>query len=364
MNQDNRIHYLDSLRGLAALSVVIFHCISNHWGYRTEAKISFLLFNGSDAVSLFFVLSGLVLTLNINHPSNEKFAWEDYKNFMLKRLFRIYPAFLVCILIYYIYSCSHLSLHDFLVNTLTNKYYILQEILLVRENHNLYLPGWSLGIEIALSAFLPFLVLLFKYDKKLFAAFTIVALILNKHYISIFTLHFCLGIAIAFYYPHISSYDFKNSKWYKYRYLFFISIFCLYGFRHILSLFENTSTYDSISEILYLDEFIFTGFGAAGILIFCIHNKKAQEVLSAKPLLFIGKISYSIYLTHWFFITVLLDNWNYFFPLFKNEFYLMLFYTLSTLVTTLISSTVLYYMVEKPMIHFARNRFKKQSNSN
>ena len=107
---------------------------------------------------------------------------------MLRRLFRIYPAYLVCILIYYIYSCSHLSLHDFLVNTLTNKYYILQEILLIRENHNLYLPGWSLGIEIALSAFLPFLVLLFKYVKKLFAAFTIVALILNKHYISIFTL--------------------------------------------------------------------------------------------------------------------------------------------------------------------------------
>jgi peptidoglycan/LPS O-acetylase OafA/YrhL len=66
LNTTNRIQYLDSIRGLAALSVVIFHCISNHWGYRTDAKISFLLFNGSDAVSLFFVLSGLVLTLNIN----------------------------------------------------------------------------------------------------------------------------------------------------------------------------------------------------------------------------------------------------------------------------------------------------------
>mgnify|MGYP000966173400 CR=1 FL=1 len=361
MNTENRIHYLDSIRGLAALSVVVFHCISNHWGFRTDAKISFLFFNGSDAVSLFFVLSGLVLTLNINASSSEQYTWQDYKNFIIKRLFRIYPAYIVCLVVYYIYSCRDLSLHNAVVNTFTNKTYFLQELLLIRENHNLYLPGWSLGIEIALSAFLPFLVLLFKYDKKIFAVFAVAALILNKHYISIFTLHFCFGIAIAFCYQQILTYDFKNSKWYKFRFLIYLSIFILYGFRHILSLFNDTSVYDEISGILYLDEFLFTGIGAAGILLFCINNQRAQNILSVKPLLFIGKISYSIYLTHWFFITILLDNWNYFYPMFNNEFQLMLFYLATTLIATFITSTIVYYFVEKPMIIFGRNLIAKLS---
>ena len=358
MNTTNRIQYLDSIRGLAALSVVIFHCISNHWGYRTDAKISFLLFNGSDAVSLFFVLSGLVLTLNINQSIGKEFKWIEYKNFILKRLFRIYPAYIICLLIYYIYTYANLSLTDFVINTLHNKYNLIQELVLIRENHNLYLPGWSLGIEVALSAFLPFLVLLFKYDKKLFAAFTIAAVLLNKHYISIFTLHFCLGIAIAFYYDKIANFNFKESGWYKYRFLLYSSIFILYGFRHLLSLMENTDVYDELSKLFFLDEFMFTGIGAAGILVFVIQNKYVRAFLSARPLLFIGKISYSIYLTHWFFITVLLDNWNFFYPFFKNEFQLMLFYTISTLFATLLVSTIVYYAVEKPMILFAKNRFK------
>lgn len=357
MTEGKRIQYLDSIRGLAAMSVVIFHCISNHWGYRTEAKVSFLLFNGSDAVSLFFVLSGLVLTLQLNYSCPDKIGWTEYKHFLAKRLFRIYPAYLVCLLIYYCYAFGHLPVKEFIVHTLTNRYYFLQELLLIRENHNLYLPGWSLGIEIALSALLPFFVLLYRYDKKLFGAFVAAVLILNKHYISIFSLHFCLGIVLASCYDKIFSYDFKKSIYYKYRSVFYIILFALYNFRHLLSLLPDTFWYDKISEILYLDEFIFTGIGAAGVLAFCINNHAVQSWLSVKPLVFLGKISYGIYLTHWFFLTILLDNWNYFYPIFNNEFYLMLFYIIITVSATLIVSTVLYYAVEQPLILFARKRF-------
>lgn len=349
MKSVNRIDYLDSIRGLAALSVLIFHCISNHWGYRTDAKISFLIFNGSDAVSLFFVLSGLVLTLNILRTS-ENLTYSSYQKFMIKRLFRIYPAYIFCLIIYYIYACKDHSITEAINNTLTNKTYFLQELVLIRENHNLYLPGWSLGIEIALSAFLPLLVLLFKYDKKLFTAFAIASLILNKHYISIFTVHFCLGIFIAFYYRQIENYNFKASKWYTYRWLIYILIFIFYNFRHLLELSGNQKWYDTLSDLLYLDEFIFSGIGAAGILIFCIHHKNIQEILSARPLVFLGKISYSIYLTHWFFISLLLENWNYFYPFFNNEFYLMLFFTITTLTATLTASVLLYQYIEKPML--------------
>ena len=357
MDTTNRINYLDSIRGLAALTVVVFHCISNQWGYLTTAKISFLFFNGLDAVSLFFVLSGLVLTLQLKDIP--QFSATDYKQFILKRIFRIYPAYWFCFLFYYLYAIKDLSAAAILKDVFTNQSYWLQEFLLIRENHNLYTPGWSLGVEIAMSAFLPFFILLYQYNKKLFSVFVVVAIILNKNYISIYTLHFCLGIAIAYNYKAIQAYHFQDSKYYKYRYLLVALIFVLYNLRHLLSLLNETNFYDAIANVLYLDEFIFSGLAAAGILVICINNDKIQQVLSNKILVFIGKISYSIYLTHWFFITALLDNWNFFYPYFKNEFYLLLFFTIVTLVATILVSIPLYYFVEKPAILYAKGIFAR-----
>ena len=77
-----RIEYLDSVRGLAALCTLI-----GHWLFTFEdgralsmqtAHFLNLFINGSDAVSLFFVLSGLVLSykyfktedLNLNYKTS------------------------------------------------------------------------------------------------------------------------------------------------------------------------------------------------------------------------------------------------------------------------------------------------------
>lgn len=37
---NDRIDYLDSVRGLAAFSVVVYHFISSHWGWHTSMKIA------------------------------------------------------------------------------------------------------------------------------------------------------------------------------------------------------------------------------------------------------------------------------------------------------------------------------------
>ena len=100
-----RLVYLDSLRGLAALSVVFGH----YWGSYSSPEfikaidstpLSFF-YNGSGAVSLFFVLSGYVISKNY-FKNPEKLEQINFIDYFIKRCFRILPLFIFCLLISFI----------------------------------------------------------------------------------------------------------------------------------------------------------------------------------------------------------------------------------------------------------------------
>lgn len=97
---------LDALRGLAALSVVVFHLtllvhqsLSPHDAALQEVlralrlTPAFLLFAGSEAVLVFFLLSGFVLYLMLaGRPMT-------YGTYVRRRLWRLYPPYLVAVLV-------------------------------------------------------------------------------------------------------------------------------------------------------------------------------------------------------------------------------------------------------------------------
>ena len=95
---------LESLRGVAALCVVILHTIllfavGNHLGpqglaqYGTTtflvAQIGIIIFNGQSAVLLFFVLSGFVMGLGFD--ATKKLDLGTYARFLIRRFFRLLP---------------------------------------------------------------------------------------------------------------------------------------------------------------------------------------------------------------------------------------------------------------------------------
>jgi len=82
-----RIVHLDYLRGLAALTVMLFHFQKWETGY-WDAD-SFLGKCGVYAVSVFFVLSGLTLTLV--YANKEVATPATWVSFGIKRIFRIFP---------------------------------------------------------------------------------------------------------------------------------------------------------------------------------------------------------------------------------------------------------------------------------
>ena len=98
-----RIHSLDALRGLAALAVAWFH-ITHGGKLLAESSSPFLQAAawmgslGYHGVTLFFVLSGFVIPLSMQRTSRGsglRAALQGFPRFLLPRLVRLWPPFVV-----------------------------------------------------------------------------------------------------------------------------------------------------------------------------------------------------------------------------------------------------------------------------
>lgn len=91
-----RIKSLDSVRGIAAFMVVVGHCIGTIEAQpRWLQHFPFTLLNAGDsAVIMFFALSGCVLFLSLQQKSSSA-----YFGYLSKRFMRIYPTFVVAVLV-------------------------------------------------------------------------------------------------------------------------------------------------------------------------------------------------------------------------------------------------------------------------
>jgi peptidoglycan/LPS O-acetylase OafA/YrhL len=106
---------IESLRGIAALMVAIFHSIhllavdgipqvylKTVWdvggGQALVTRLLMVLFNGGAAVSLFFVMSGFVLTLSLARDARPTAQLSIA--FLTRRFFRIYPPLGLNVLLY------------------------------------------------------------------------------------------------------------------------------------------------------------------------------------------------------------------------------------------------------------------------
>jgi peptidoglycan/LPS O-acetylase OafA/YrhL len=86
---------LDGLRGLACLSVVLFHTdiVTKSHSALTPFK------GGTYGVDLFFVLSGFLIT-SILLNEYEKYSSFNFISFYIKRLLRLYPPILISIVVF------------------------------------------------------------------------------------------------------------------------------------------------------------------------------------------------------------------------------------------------------------------------
>jgi peptidoglycan/LPS O-acetylase OafA/YrhL len=92
---------LDSLRGVAALMVGGFHAGLYGGSNLVEQHVAWTLrffFDGRTGVSIFFVLSGLVLGMSLRRSGSVTPG--NYLHFCGRRFFRLYPAYFISTVFY------------------------------------------------------------------------------------------------------------------------------------------------------------------------------------------------------------------------------------------------------------------------
>ena len=103
MKNDKHIPCLDGLRAISILLVMIFHSLSH--GNQGFPRFWFP-FGGAAGVSLFFVISGYLIT-TLLLAEQERYQKISLKNFYLRRSLRIFPPFYLFLLA--VVSLSHIG---------------------------------------------------------------------------------------------------------------------------------------------------------------------------------------------------------------------------------------------------------------
>ncbi|ADY20959.1 acyltransferase [Bacillus paranthracis] len=319
----DRYEELDSIRGISSLVVMIGHHLmifSVFQNYSYEDNKPFVMYllketparlifsSGNESVIIFFVLSGFVLYRSIQNN------YDSYRSFLLKRICRIYIPYIVAILIAILcqttmskYGISDLSEWFNRSWTLESSLsLIVQHILLVGKYNTDAYNGviWSLVHEMRISIIFP-LVLMVCLRKTLrdslltlfsFSICSVVILLLFHSSLTLtsyaLTLHytvlFLLGALVAKYKNNVIVFYSNRTK--NEKIAWFLLAILLYMYEGL------------IGEIKVLNNFILRDYvvaiSACLFVILSLAVSTLSSLLRNKYLLYLGKISYSLYLYH------------------------------------------------------------------
>jgi peptidoglycan/LPS O-acetylase OafA/YrhL len=348
-NKTKHIAEIDTFRAWAVIAVLLFHYFAAYY----PEKQYFLIRFGWTGVDLFFVISGFVMYLQLN----KKYIVEgkpQYKKYLINRFLRIAPAFyvsvFVSILIFHrekIFS-SDLLMHLSFTHILSFRTAFGRDAI-----QPLY---WSLGTEMQfyiflillapflngkksyyLLAVLMFLSILYRYIIASYFGLSQTGILLNNQLPGRLP-QFLSGIFLA-------ALFLKKESWKSIgtmsRYIallgFFIYLACaLYWLKYENRIFENPFVWTFFMPVL--------GLAFAMIMTIVIDlQEKPRNILKWKPAVFIGTISFSIYLWHMFMVQL-------FKALGFDKIASSEIKTLTAIALVLILSTGSYYLIEKQFL--------------
>ena len=283
--QSKRYLELDALRGFAAVFVMLFHY--------TEGKNAPEFFTlGVTGVDLFFLISGFVIFMSINKVASGK-------EFLINRAARLYPTYwasvtftfgVIVLLKIVHFNMNHareVSFADYLVNLTMFQYYF--------NIKDIDVPYWTMIIEM-----LFYLLILALYHLKLLKHIVFIGCIINgliiinyilinqgtlPNYTGYFPLmnHFALFLGGIIFYKIVTNTIEKPTG-------YLVVIFCLLTQTIIFKFTGSNPAHITFMQYTCMLVFYFMMF------VFFINNK--LTFIISKPALFLGRISFALYLTH------------------------------------------------------------------
>lgn len=287
----DRYHALDALRGVAAFGVLVTHCVQMAFPDGTLNHTPLRIFvNGRSFVIFFFVLSGFVLATALWKNSQR----DSYWHYATRRFARLYPPYLVAGLMGMLLAAGtgQVDLAGWLhYLTFTGH----------PSGTAVNAPSWSLVYEIRLSLAMPLICfLILSKPRATFWAMAVFFLCIEAlivyHRIgqfpygsadpvaaAVITARFAVCFAVGAF----LAWDYHGKR------IFFAALarYPLVGF--VVALVLMSVLLDQLSLI-----------AAALLIVLALEWPALSKVLTMPVLLWLGRISYSLYLTH----LVLLDS--------------------------------------------------------
>ncbi len=402
------IPYLDSLRGVAVLLVVVFH----FWGGAGKPTILLpvpgghidltpLIACGFVGVNLFFILSGFLLSQYFFKADFRGRPRPSLRTFFRHRFFRIVPGYYFCIFLLVLFLCpgfvnpnlvySHEGILDLALHAV-----FLQDLLPTGVGQ--YNPAlWTLTLEMLFYLSLPFVIPLFFRNRWLFGLVVCTALsylwvvagahapqplidvlqsgyarvfhqtkypntvneyavrVILDHQLPSYYFQFCFGIVVANFYTRVQmQYQVRRwlrvvtSTWAGLLYLVTGTALVLWSMHN---LGESFITGKFIAYPSFAESPMTLGFTLmlAGLLW---SGAWIKSVASFAPLRLIGIISYSIYLWHLPVLFVTLNLPAVAAATTAGEKYRSIMWHASLM--TLAVSILFYLTIEKPFILLGR----------
>ena len=362
------IREISSIRGVAAVIVVLGHVFnvidrqflekltSDDTLYNRIFDFLGSAFNGPAAVEIFFVLSGLVLSLSLARGGEDRAKW--LASFYVKRVFRIFPALWVSLLLalsllsYERSGCASGFCTTWAAGAFQDDYTQLRIVLSFLGIYvHLNDPMWSLRTELFYSLLFPAMFLCLWYERTRWACFLSILALAVLPIPRFYSVHYALAFALGAIIPILPVYR---------RLPYAIAV----AFSTVVLLFSRQafsawSFEEKTFEIIEI--------GASFVIIYAIFHKNIDLGFLKKPVVFyIGEISYSIYVLHFpiLFALVYVLDLVIGAPAIRNH---PIFYTLdlgvATLAVTIGLSALNFRFVELPFQSIGRalsERIKSQ----
>jgi peptidoglycan/LPS O-acetylase OafA/YrhL len=368
---------LTGLRGVAALSVLLAHGLDTAFSYGGQPWIyhSFASRLAWFGMSLFFVLSGFVIQLNYGEMFRKRRLREATYQFAVARFSRLYPLYCVAIALTlgYLPTQKLTGFGSVLAHlTLTQTWVNMQDMV--------FAPGWSISAEwffycafvpltfavawirkpgIALAVFLAVvpigLIAAFKYNTEIVAALTpffpsgssVFGWIIYSSPM-LRCLEFIAGMMAARVYQNRAAGEgpIKGAD--------LIAWACLgWGLLVILPANFTKGELWSIAP-----NFIFAPTIAAFLVVSSCSRTFLGSILERRSIVFVGTISYSVYIWSWFAITVMDKRYESAAP--SALAYFNSSIKLAMIVgATIVFATGSYYLIEVPAQRWLRARLQR-----
>lgn len=323
---------IDGLRAFAVVAVILNHLNKD------------ILPGGFLGVDIFFVISGFVITSSLLKNDLKK-PKEVLADFYIKRIRRILPALLVFILIgsFLIVLVNANPLRSLQLGIAS--IFGVSNMYLIASSSDYFAPSteylaftntWSLGVEEQFYFVYPFLLILLRriigdrnnYQKSL------LMILLGLSFLSFvsFTFLYSNNINLAYYLMPTRFWEIaigciaflfyqKNDESnVKFKAVSKLSVFV--GISIIALLFIDIGNLAPVQHLAIV-------FLTSIVLVFANQLSYAKKALSSEPIVFAGKISYSLYLYHW--LVICISRWTIGIQWWSIPFQLLLIFSLSLL---------------------------------